>query len=168
MCSGCGKFWENRNKGFTPFIIGKEAKAMYVEEPEKQTANGQPIVGVPFAVCFLWHSIVLLRRTEALPEVGPHSGDCAPTRTGSQEKRLQITAVRRCGNPHRSRAPNPSRNSDKQAISRFPQTPKHRRAASAAALQQQARPLYSSTATAIFCWQSVSADRFGKGCGSGS
>ena len=30
----------------------KEAKAMYVEEPEKQRANGPPILGGPFALCF--------------------------------------------------------------------------------------------------------------------
>ena len=50
------------------------------------------------------HRNVLLRRTEASPEIAPHSGVCAPMRTGSQEENPQITADLRRGNPRRRSA----------------------------------------------------------------
>ncbi|WP_319995138.1 hypothetical protein [Trichococcus shcherbakoviae] len=77
----------NKKKGFPPFTIEKEAKAMYVEEPEKQ--NKQRMDCLKLAV----HSLFVLAVFDHSPPAnGGYAGGsltfeiCAPVRTGSQEK----------------------------------------------------------------------------------
>ncbi len=65
----------------------KEAKAMYVEEPEKQRANGPPILGGPFALCFS----------------GIRSFSSGERRLRRRSAHIQGTVLRR-GESHRRRA----------------------------------------------------------------
>jgi hypothetical protein len=61
LSSDCGKFWENENKGFPPLIIKKEAKAMYVEEPEKQNKERMDRLKLAF------HSLFVLAVSNCFP-----------------------------------------------------------------------------------------------------